>query len=92
MGFDVERGTYVAPTLNGNANTLNISKSLDTHDENTAHQTAGFCGYAFQILFQVWFSLQSSQVKWNVHLQQTLYWLKEEYRIEVVIFSDESGL
>lgn len=53
MTLDAERGTYVAPTLNGDGNISSISKDLDTHDEPNVRKTAGLWGYAFQIIFQM---------------------------------------
>ncbi|KAL6983716.1 hypothetical protein U1Q18_017094 [Sarracenia purpurea var. burkii] len=62
--LDAERGTYVTLALEENANTENMPKSMNSHEEPHARKTAGIWGYAFQIIYQVsvlrqyWFLLE----------------------------------
>ncbi|XP_059643087.1 uncharacterized protein LOC132284959 [Cornus florida] len=51
--FDAEQGTNAAPTQLENSNASNAAK-CSGHTENLrVRQTAGFLGYAFQIIFQI---------------------------------------
>ncbi|RWR81970.1 hypothetical protein CKAN_01067600 [Cinnamomum micranthum f. kanehirae] len=50
---DSERGTYVAPTLEKNANPHRRMKSSVHREEHYVHQIAGIWGYAFQIIYQI---------------------------------------
>ncbi|KAI8527072.1 hypothetical protein RHMOL_Rhmol12G0047600 [Rhododendron molle] len=60
VALDAERGTYVALSLEENANKPSMSKSLhsglNSHEEYLARKTAGIWGYIFQIIYQVAFS------------------------------------
>ncbi|KAG5520892.1 hypothetical protein RHGRI_033453 [Rhododendron griersonianum] len=57
VALDAERGTYVALSLEENANKPSMSKSLhpglNSHEEYLAQKTAGIWGYIFQIIYQI---------------------------------------
>ncbi|KAE9454624.1 hypothetical protein C3L33_13475, partial [Rhododendron williamsianum] len=57
VALDAERGTYVALSLEENANKPSMSKSLhpglNSHEEYLAQKTAGIWGYIFQIIYQM---------------------------------------
>ncbi|OVA20744.1 hypothetical protein BVC80_887g27 [Macleaya cordata] len=53
VGLDAERGTYVAPMHEENANECNITKSWVPDKQYYVRQTAGIWGYIFQIIFQM---------------------------------------
>ncbi|KAJ1399491.1 hypothetical protein SESBI_30254 [Sesbania bispinosa] len=50
--LDADRGTYVAPILDGTADIPNLYKSPDAYQEPETQNTAGACGYILQIMFQ----------------------------------------
>uniref|UniRef100_A0A1D1Z4W7 Ig lambda chain V-VII region MOT n=1 Tax=Anthurium amnicola TaxID=1678845 RepID=A0A1D1Z4W7_9ARAE len=50
MRLDAEQGAYVAPTNGENTNTFHRIKS--SQEERYIRPIAGFCGYAFQIIYQ----------------------------------------
>ncbi|XP_077253593.1 uncharacterized protein LOC143892685 isoform X2 [Tasmannia lanceolata] len=52
MTLDTERGTYVAPMLDGNANECRTTKSSVHQEEHCIRQTAGIWGYVLQIVYQ----------------------------------------
>ncbi|CAJ2647526.1 uncharacterized protein LOC123906896 [Trifolium pratense] len=49
---DAERGTYVAPTLDGISDIPTLSKRSYSYRESLSQNTAGIWGYTIQILFQ----------------------------------------
>ncbi|KAL2500066.1 hypothetical protein Adt_25616 [Abeliophyllum distichum] len=62
----VEQGLYVPLAGGVNENGVKLSKRLVCPGEHNCSQTAGFCGYLFQILFQM--------TAGAVTLTDTLYW------------------
>lgn len=52
VGSDAERGTYVAPTIEDNANQHIMTRTLNSDEESYSRKPAGAWGYAFQIVFQ----------------------------------------
>lgn len=51
--LNTERGTYVAPTIDGDTDIPHMYKSTDAYQEPHTQNTAGAWGYIFQIMFQV---------------------------------------
>ncbi|KAL8142411.1 hypothetical protein V2J09_015443 [Rumex salicifolius] len=50
---DTERGTYMPPQLTQNEGLSVTQKCVDNYQEYHVRPTAGFCGYLFQILYQI---------------------------------------
>ncbi|KAK1302415.1 hypothetical protein QJS10_CPB12g00159 [Acorus calamus] len=49
---DAEQGTYVAPTADGNVNSVRNFISPGFREERYVHQLAGFWVYVFQVIYQ----------------------------------------
>ncbi|XP_058091846.1 uncharacterized protein LOC131237848 [Magnolia sinica] len=52
LRLDEERGTYVAPIHEGNANVFRPAKSPSHHEERYVCKISGIWGYVFQIIYQ----------------------------------------
>ncbi|WOH16546.1 hypothetical protein DCAR_0936102 [Daucus carota subsp. sativus] len=51
-GVDTERGSYVAPSYEGNADLSNMPINFPSQEEEYDPRSAGFWGYVFQVVFQ----------------------------------------